>query len=147
MPEIEIEVDERAPWLVERLEAVGIRSLNNVVDITNYVNLEMGQPLHAFDLAKLRGRKLVIRRARPAALAQAALIREDLREQSVEIRDESELVALIAYLQRLGRGPQFETGGPEEGPPVEPSGSESPPVEPDGSEGDPPTDTDGPEVS
>lgn len=51
-------------WLTERLEAAGIRALNNVVDITNFVNLEMGQPLHAFDIAKIRGRRIVVRRAR-----------------------------------------------------------------------------------
>lgn len=51
-------------WLVDRLEAVGLRSVNNVVDVTNFVLLEMGQPLHAFDLAKLRGRQIVVRRAK-----------------------------------------------------------------------------------
>jgi phenylalanyl-tRNA synthetase beta chain len=59
----DLKVGPSAPWLAERLEAVGVRSLNNVVDITNFVNLETGQPLHAFDLARLRGRKLIIRRA------------------------------------------------------------------------------------
>lgn len=51
-------------WLVERLTAVGSRSINNVVDASNYVLHELGQPTHAFDLAKLRGPSIVVRRAR-----------------------------------------------------------------------------------
>jgi phenylalanyl-tRNA synthetase beta chain len=52
-------------WLVKRLESVGQRSVNNVADITNYVMLEMGQPLHAFDLHQLRGQRIVVRTAGP----------------------------------------------------------------------------------
>ncbi len=51
-------------WLVRRLEGLGQRSINNVADLTNYVLLEMGHPLHAFDLAKIRGGKIIVREAR-----------------------------------------------------------------------------------
>jgi phenylalanyl-tRNA synthetase beta chain len=51
-------------WLVRRLETVGQRSINNVVDLTNLVLFEFGQPLHAFDLAMLRGPEIRVRRAR-----------------------------------------------------------------------------------
>jgi phenylalanyl-tRNA synthetase beta chain len=51
-------------WLVKRIESIGQRSVNNVADITNYVMLEMGQPLHAFDLHQLRGERIVVRTAK-----------------------------------------------------------------------------------
>ena len=52
-------------WLIDRLATVGVASVNNVVDVTNYVMLECGQPLHAFDLATIRGRRVSVRRALP----------------------------------------------------------------------------------
>ena len=52
-------------WLQDRLTACGIRAISNVVDITNYVLLELGQPMHAFDLAKLGGGAIVVRQAKP----------------------------------------------------------------------------------
>jgi phenylalanyl-tRNA synthetase beta chain len=53
------------PWLAERLLAAGVRPISGIVDVTNYVNLEIGQPMHAFDLATLAGAEIRIRRARP----------------------------------------------------------------------------------
>jgi phenylalanyl-tRNA synthetase beta chain len=52
-------------WLQARLRAAGLRPISNVVDVTNFVMLEWGQPLHAFDLATLREGRIVVRRARP----------------------------------------------------------------------------------
>ena len=52
-------------WMVKRREAVGMRSVNNVVDATNYAMMETGQPPHAFDYATIEGRKIIVRRAAP----------------------------------------------------------------------------------
>ena len=59
-----VKVQPSPEWLRQRLAAIGQNSINNVVDVTNYVMFELGQPLHAFDLDKLQERRIVVRRAR-----------------------------------------------------------------------------------
>ncbi|MCI0411106.1 MAG: phenylalanine--tRNA ligase subunit beta, partial [Acidobacteria bacterium] len=60
-----VKVGASPSWLARRLEAIGLRPINSVVDATNYVLWEMGHPLHAFDLEKLSGRTIRVRRAKP----------------------------------------------------------------------------------
>lgn len=59
----DVKVGPSPHWLKKRLESIGCRSVNNVVDITNYVLFELGEPLHAFDLDKLSPDKIIVRRA------------------------------------------------------------------------------------
>jgi phenylalanyl-tRNA synthetase beta chain len=60
----EVRVGPSPDWLARRLTAAGVRPINNVVDVTNYVLVEIGHPMHAFDLERLAGRQLCARRAR-----------------------------------------------------------------------------------
>ncbi len=59
-----VQIGPSPDWLVERIESIGSRSINNVVDATNFVMFEMGQPMHAYDLSLLNGDKLSIRRSK-----------------------------------------------------------------------------------
>jgi phenylalanyl-tRNA synthetase beta chain len=79
-----VQVGPSPAWLRERLEAAGLRSINNVVDVTNLVMLELGQPLHAFDLSAVRGGEVRVRAARPGERmtsldgVERSLVPEDL---------------------------------------------------------------------
>src|SRR5215469_14288426 len=65
-----VKIQPSPKWLKDRLEASGFASISNIVDITNYVMLELGNPMHAFDLDRVRDHHIVIRRARPGEKMQ-----------------------------------------------------------------------------
>ena len=86
-------------WLTRRLEAIGQRPINNVADITNYVLHELGQPLHAFDLARLEGQRIVVRRARKGENIRTLDGAErKLDEQMLVIADATRAVAVAGVM-------------------------------------------------
>ncbi|MCA9066115.1 MAG: phenylalanine--tRNA ligase subunit beta, partial [Planctomycetaceae bacterium] len=89
-------------WLKDRLEAIGVNSVNNVVDVTNYVMFECGQPLHAFDLKTLVGNRIIVRRA----IADETITAIDQRQYRLSadtcvIADEQRPVAVAGVMGGL----------------------------------------------
>jgi phenylalanyl-tRNA synthetase beta chain len=90
-----VQVDAAPPWMRERLESVGLNSINNIVDITNYVLAELPQPMHAFDADKLAGGTIYIRLARRGEKFQALTGETyELSPQDLVIADASGPIAL-----------------------------------------------------
>ncbi len=86
-------------WLIERLEAVGMRSVNNIVDVTNFVLMEYSQPLHAFDFDTLDGRRIVVRRAIDGEMITAIDgSKHELRSWMGVIADASRPVAVAGVM-------------------------------------------------
>lgn len=94
-----IDNDKASPlWLIEALRRSGVRSLGPVVDVTNFVMLELGQPMHAFDAARING-GLVVRQARAGeALTLLDGQTLSLREQSLVIADQTQVLALAGIM-------------------------------------------------
>ena len=86
-------------WLQRRLEGYGMRPISNIVDVTNYVMVEMGQPLHAFDYETLRGRRIIVRRARRGErLVSLDGAERELNPEMLVIADAERAVALAGIM-------------------------------------------------
>jgi phenylalanyl-tRNA synthetase beta chain len=97
-------------WMKSRLEAVGMKSINNVVDITNYVMLELGQPLHAFDVREIRGGQISVEMAKPGELFKTLDGTElKLTGQELLVKDGERGVALAGVVGGLNSGITAET--------------------------------------
>jgi len=89
-------------WMRKRLETLGVRPISNVVDVTNYVMFERGQPLHAYDLARLDGKALIARRAREGEALKAINGKSyDLTPEMLVIADGSKPVGLAGVMGGL----------------------------------------------
>ncbi len=89
-------------WMKRRLKACGVRSINNIVDITNYVMLEMGQPMHAFDINSIEGKHITVRRAKNGEKITTLDEQErKLNENNLVIADDKKAVAVAGVMGGL----------------------------------------------
>ena len=94
-----VKIGDSPEWLQERLRAASMRPINNVVDVTNYVMLEMGQPLHAFDFRKLGGGRIVVRRAKPGERMKTLDdVDRELTPNMLVIADQTKPIAIAGVM-------------------------------------------------
>ena len=97
-----VKVGPSPDWMKKRLKACGIRSINNIVDITNYVMLEMGQPMHAFDINSISGKHITVRRAENGEKITTLDETERLLDENdLVIADEEKAVAIAGVMGGL----------------------------------------------
>ena len=94
-----MKVAESPAWLKASLAAIGIRPINNIVDITNFVMMELGEPLHVFDMRFLKGERLIIRRANENETITALDGKQyDLTTNDLVIADTEKPVAIAGVM-------------------------------------------------
>jgi len=102
-----IKIGPSPKWMQERLQACGLRPISNIVDITNYVMLETGQPLHAFDVEKVGGRKIIVRRANEGEQITTLEGKSyKLSSQNLVIADEKVAIGIAGI--KGGEGPEID---------------------------------------
>lgn len=105
-----VKVDSSPFWLRSRIEKCGMRSINNVVDITNYVLLEMGHPLHAFDYDLLEGREIIVRRAKSGEnIVTLDGVSRELDTDMLMICDRTKPVAIAGIMGGSNTEVSFDT--------------------------------------
>ena len=101
----DIKIEQSPRWMKRRLASMGLRSINNIVDITNFVLLEIGQPMHAFDLSNLSGNSIIIRRANNGEKIVTLDEKEfDLNDNNLVICDSDKPVAIAGVMGGLNSG-------------------------------------------
>ena len=94
-----IVIKESPDWMRKRLKACGIRPINNIVDITNYVMLEMGQPMHAFDINSIENKHIIVRRAKDGEILKTLDgIDRKLDNSMLVISDEKKIDAIAGVM-------------------------------------------------
>lgn len=94
-----VKIKESPGWMKDRIIRAGLRPINNIVDITNYVMIEYGQPLHAFDYVLLHGQKIIVRRARRGEkIVSIDGIERDLQQDMLVIADADRAVAIAGVM-------------------------------------------------
>ena len=97
-----VKVGPSPDWMKKRLKACGMKSINNIVDITNYVMLEMGQPMHAFDINSISGKHITVRRAENGEkITTLDETERVLDEKDLVIADEEKAVAIAGVMGGL----------------------------------------------
>lgn len=100
-----IEVKDSPAWLKNKLRAIGLTPKNNIVDITNYVMHELGQPLHAFDSAKIKGNKIIVKNATEGTLFTTLDgVERTLTAEDIIIADEVKPLCLAGVLGGIESG-------------------------------------------
>lgn len=94
-----VTIGESPDWMKSRLKMAGMRPINNIVDITNYIMLELGQPLHAFDLDNLSGSKIVVKRSKNGSkFTTLDSVERELKDSVLMICDGEKEVAIAGIM-------------------------------------------------
>ncbi len=101
---LEVSVGPSPWWMQKRLLLAGAKPINNVVDVTNYVRLELGQPLHAFDYDQVEGASIVVRRATGEKIVALDDVTYDLASNMLVIADASKPIAIAGVMGGRGSG-------------------------------------------